>query len=143
METPQSLINKSILIIDDQSSILNLTRSYLTHAGFKNLTTCTESALAIKILEEKSFDLIICDWNMPKYDGLDVLAVAKKNEKHTGKFLMMTSNSETPKVKTAIQSGVDGYLIKPFQIGKLVNWTLKLLKPTPQNAVKKVSNGTQ
>lgn len=70
---------------------------------------------ALGKLEYSTFDLVISDWNMDDIDGLTLLKVVRKHPK-TQKipFIMATGQSDKEQVKIAIESGVNNYVLKPF-----------------------------
>jgi two-component system chemotaxis response regulator CheY len=105
-----------ILVVDDVASMRNVTKSVLMVAEYTNVTQATDGIKALEILEDETFDLIICDWEMPNMDGLELLIEIKKDERLKDiPFLMLTSNTEKIKVKVAIKAGASDYVIKPIQ----------------------------
>jgi two-component system chemotaxis response regulator CheY len=65
--------------------------------------------------------LIICDWRMPPYTGLDFLKMLKANPRtNTIPFLMVTSESDKKDIFEVINAGAEGYLLKPFTAEVLV-----------------------
>ncbi|ODS90366.1 MAG: hypothetical protein ABS47_08440 [Devosia sp. SCN 66-27] len=93
----------SVMIVDDQQSMRGICKYILTQLGFTN------------IVEKSSVDLIISDWNMDDIDGLTLLRVIRKHPKTQGMpFIMATGRSDKEQVKEAISSGVNNYIIKPF-----------------------------
>lgn len=90
-------------------------------ADYNNVTLATDGANALEVLKDETFDLIICDWEMPIMSGLELLIAIRKNEKLMDiPFLMLTSNTEKVKVDVAIKSGVTDYVIKPIQASALI-----------------------
>jgi len=120
---------KQILIVDDANSIRMLARSMLLDAGFKYVAQAKNGKDASNLLSRKPIDLIICDWNMPIMDGLELFKEINANPslKHIG-FIMLTSSSETAKVKEAINAGVNDYILKPFNGTTLVKHVLDSLQ---------------
>jgi two-component system chemotaxis response regulator CheY len=107
---------KVIVIMDDQGSMRGVFQAYLRDMGFTTMHGVVDGAEGLKFLEANAVDLVICDWNMPKKTGLEVLQTIRACEDtRTLPFLMVTSSSELERVKTALSSGVSDYLIKPFQ----------------------------
>ncbi len=116
MKIPEKFLNKKILIVDDTTSIRMLTRAILIDAGFKNIAQAKNGIDALKHMETTNIDLIICDWNMPAMNGLELFKHVHLTEslKNTD-FIMLTSSDETKKVKEAITSGITSYILKPFK----------------------------
>ena len=110
------MIDKKILVIDDIASMRKVTASILMVANYTNITQAADGDEALKILQEETFDMIICDWEMPNMSGLELLLEVKKIEKLKDiPFLMLTSNTEQVKVDVALKKGATDYIIKPIQ----------------------------
>ena len=103
------------LIVDDQQSMRGICKYILTQLGFTNIIEARSGRDALGKLEQSSVDLIISDWNMDDIDGLTLLRVIRKHPKtQTMPFIMATGRSDKEQVKEAISSGVNNYIIKPF-----------------------------
>ena len=110
------MIDIKILVVDDVTSMRHVTKSILIIAEYTNITQATDGVEALELLQDEIFDLIICDWEMPNMNGLELLIEIKKNEKLKNiPFLMLTSNTEKIKVNVAIKAGATDYVIKPIQ----------------------------
>lgn len=128
LKIPKALSGKRIVVMDDQGSMRSVFQAYLREMGFREIATLGDGLEGIKHLESQAADLIICDWNMPKKSGLEVLqAVRSCEDTRDLPFLMVTSSSELSRVKEAAQSGVSDYLIKPFQPRQLGQKVTSLL----------------
>ena len=69
--------NKTILVVDDEQALLNLSREILSSHGFKVI--CAESAKdALNILQHESIDILISDIIMPEMDGYQLAAIVKE-----------------------------------------------------------------
>lgn len=121
-----------VLLADDMQSIRSLAKTALKHIGFKKFVECSNGAEAIKRLKLMKVDLIICDYDMPERNGLDVLRFCRQ-QKHAEKlpFIMLTANASASLVHECISSGVDGYIVKPFQPEKFYRKIQKLLPRMP------------
>ena len=105
----------SVMIVDDQQSMRGICKDILTQLGFTNIVEAKSGRDALGKLEKSSVDLIISDWNMDDIDGLTLLRVIRKHPKTQGMpFIMATGRSDKEQVKEAISSGVNNYIIKPF-----------------------------
>jgi two-component system chemotaxis response regulator CheY len=105
----------SVMIVDDQQSMRGICKYILTQLGFTNIIEAKSGRDALGKLEKGSVDLIISDWNMEDIDGLTLLRVIRKHPKtQTMPFIMATGRSDKEQVKEAISSGVNNYIIKPF-----------------------------
>lgn len=107
---------KRVLIVDDQGSIRSVLKLTLNELGITLVDSAPDGQEAIQHLSNNAYDLVICDWNMPKVSGLDVLRTIRQcPETKTLPFLMVTSTMEANQVKAALAEGVSDYLVKPFQ----------------------------
>ncbi|MHB1109682.1 MAG: response regulator [Devosia sp.] len=105
----------SVLIVDDQQSMRGICKYILTQLGFTNIIEAKSGRDALGKLEKSNIDLIISDWNMEDIDGLTLLRVIRKHPKtQSMPFIMATGRSDKEQVKEAISSGVNNYIIKPF-----------------------------
>lgn len=110
-----------ILIVDDVASVRNVTKSILMVDEYTDIALASDGANALVQLENKTFDLIICDWEMPNMDGLELLVEIKKDDRLKNiPFLMLTSNTDKVKVNVALNAGATDYVIKPIQPSALL-----------------------
>lgn len=124
----KNLKRKRIVVIDDQGSMRSVFQAYLREMGFSEIVTVIDGEEGIKTLENIQADMVICDWNMPKVSGLEVLQTLRACEAtKTLPFIMVTSSSELARVKEAASHGVSDYLIKPFQPLTLGQKVIELL----------------
>jgi len=106
----------TILIVDDEPDIVNLTDKFLKLGNF-NTITCNNGRDAIDIVEEKSDEiaLILLDIMMPGTSGYSVLKEIKENEKFKHiQVILFTVKSFNEDIQKGKQLGADGYLTKPF-----------------------------
>jgi len=108
----------TILIVDDEPTMLRYLRTLLEVEGYK-VETATNGAEAVQRLERAPVpDLLLLDVLMPVMDGLETLERVRSS--HPGmKVVMLSCVSETRKVVQAIRLGAQDYLTKPFQKAEL------------------------
>lgn len=117
-----------VLVVDDQVNMRRTIKNMLRTMGFRNFTEAEDGAVALRIVERESFDLIICDWNMPRVTGVEVLRSIRNNKKFNDiSFLMLTGEVEESRVAETIEAEVDDYLLKPFEIRLLTEKLIKIL----------------
>ncbi len=110
----------SILVVDDDAMVRTIIVEYLISFGFKRIEEAKNGRHAMKMIqyENKFYDVVISDWEMPEVDGL-VLLKAIRNSLTMGhaKFIMVTSqgSQERFKITRAAKSRVDAYMVKPFR----------------------------
>lgn len=69
-----------ILVIDDNKAVLNYLRIFLLKTGKFQVDTLLDSTRASELIENKDFDILLLDMDMPKVTGLDVLKYIKDNQ---------------------------------------------------------------
>lgn len=107
----------SILVVDDNPKFL---ADALPMYGYE-VTVANDGLEALKILMNKTFDLILLDVMMPNMDGWDTLKAIRKN-KNTQYIpvIMITAVSEDQKVVSGLKIGADDYIVKPFILPNLL-----------------------
>jgi two-component system, chemotaxis family, chemotaxis protein CheY len=105
----------SVLVVDDQQFIRNMVKAILKSIGINNIECADDGDRAIQMLNTDYFDLVICDWNMPTIEGIDVLRHLRKIP-HGGKtlFIMLTAEAYRENIVQALEAGVNDYISKPF-----------------------------
>ncbi len=135
ISAPESIRRKRIVVIDDQGSMRGVLSAFLRELGFSAIDCMVDGVEGLKLMESHPVDLVICDWNMPKISGLEVLQTVRSCEDTKSlPFLMVTSSSELERVKSAVESGVSDYLIKPFQPGHFGQKVIKILSNSEHKA---------
>jgi DNA-binding response OmpR family regulator len=105
---------RKILVVDDEPFIVELVEINLIKAGYK-VITAYDGEEALKKVEEEKPDLIICDVNMPKLDGFEVLKRLKSNmATRYIPVVMLTARAGDEDVFKGWHLKVDQYLTKPF-----------------------------
>ena len=112
---------KTVLIIEDNSDILENTTEILELADFK-VSNAKNGKEGIDQAIKVKPDVILCDIMMPEANGYDVLQDLKKNDTTKNiPFIFVTASVEKKDVLVAMDMGADGYLKKPFESEDLVN----------------------
>jgi DNA-binding response OmpR family regulator len=117
----------TILLVDDETRMLNLLGLYLEPHGFKCIKS--ESGKdALDLLEEEKIDLVILDVMMPEMDGWTTCK--KIRESSNIPIIMLTARSETVDVIKGLKFGADDYVTKPFNEEELLARIEALLRRT-------------
>ncbi len=125
---------KTILLVDDETLMLDLLSLYLSPYGYKCLKS-TSGMEAINILyKEEKVDLIILDVMMPKMDGWTTCQ--RIREFSDIPIIMLTARSETVDVIKGLKCGADDYVAKPFNESELLARMEALLRRTSDSANK-------
>lgn len=114
---------KTILIVDDSSSLRSLVKMALTRAGYAVIEGA-DGREGLARLEQASvkINLIISDVNMPNMDGITFVKQLKQLPKH--KFtpvIMLTTEDEGAKMQQAKAAGARAWLTKPFNPPELLD----------------------
>ncbi len=114
---------KTILIVDDEPDIVNLTEKFLKLENFE-IITCYNGKEAMDIIS-KNYDkisLVLLDIMMPGKSGYSVLEEIKTNDKYKHIIVILfTVKSFNEDIQKGKKLGADGYLTKPFSGKELVN----------------------
>ncbi len=108
----------SILIVDDETSILKSLSGILSDEGFETITA-TNGYEALKILESESPDLVLLDIWMPGIDGIDTLKEIKKKFPAT-QVVMITGHGTIETAVNATKIGAFDFIEKPLSIDKVI-----------------------
>lgn len=105
----------NILVVDDYNTMRRIIRNLLKQLGFEHVDEAAHGGEAFVKLKEKTYGLIISDWNMEPVTGLELLKQVRADEKvkHIP-FIMVTAESKPENVIAAKQAGVSNYIVKPF-----------------------------
>ena len=102
-----------VMIVDDSKTMRNIQRNVLTKLGYTELEEACDGQDALSKAGAFKPELILLDWNRPNMDGLTFLKTYR-GQGHATPIIMVTTESEKPRVVEAIKAGVNNYLVKPF-----------------------------
>ena len=104
-----------ILVVDDYHTMVRIIRNLLKQLGFENVDEAADGSSALVKMKEKSFGLVISDWNMEPMTGYELLRRVRADEAlQATPFIMVTAESKTENVIAAKKAGVNNYIVKPF-----------------------------
>jgi two-component system KDP operon response regulator KdpE len=106
----------TVLLVDDDNTLLKFLSEFLKNADFKVLTT-DKSETALRLLYEERPDIIVMDVMMPGMDGF-VLASRVRELSSVPMILLTAKNSESDKLR-GFRLGIDDYITKPFSFAEL------------------------
>jgi len=112
--------NLKILVIDDVSYMRSIVVDMLKRLGLTQVTQAGDGEQALALIKSNQFSMVLCDWHMPKLNGVSLLRIIRLSHTTTTlPFIMVTSNQKLCDVKACIASGVSGFLLKPFDLDSL------------------------
>jgi len=103
---------ENILVVDDAPQTLEVIQRNLTLQGYI-VFTAPGVEEAIRVLESTPIDLVITDLKMPRVSGLDLIRHVRENHKNT-EVMMITGYATIEGAVTAVKTGAEEYLTKPF-----------------------------
>ncbi|WP_142848950.1 response regulator [Telmatospirillum sp. J64-1] len=107
--------NMNVLIVDDYKTMLRIIRNLLRQLGFVNIDEATDGSMALQMLRNGNYGLVISDWNMEPMTGLQLLREVRADAKlKPTPFIMVTAESKSENVIAAKEAGVSNYIVKPF-----------------------------
>jgi len=119
-----------ILIVEDDEDVRALIAHKLRRAGHE-VFEAGDGQEGLAAAHEVLPDLMVLDWMMPKLTGIEVCASIRAD---TGmpqpRILMLTAKSQDSDIALALNTGADGYLIKPFRANELLERVTALLAAT-------------
>lgn len=105
----------NVLVVDDFSTMRAVVSKLLADLGFTNIVEAADGQEAWDLIESQPFDLVVCDWNMPKMTGIELLKNIKTNPLYYQiRFILITAEAKEHQIIDASLAGVDGYIVKPF-----------------------------
>ena len=123
------MINKNILLAEDEPTILRLVRTYFERDGY-TVFTATNGEEAIKIFKEVKIDLVCLDVMMPILDGFEVTKIIRATSEVP--IIIMTALQEEEDILKGYSLHIDDYITKPFNpkvlLAKVNNLMMRLNK---------------
>lgn len=118
---------KKVLIIDDSSSVRRQLSAALGKAGFVVLEAADGVDGAEQIRAETDLALVICDVNMPRMSGLDMLErLQDEIARRQLPVVMLTTEGQPEAMSRAKKWGAKGWIVKPFKEQLLLGAVQKL-----------------
>lgn len=125
-----SAATKTIMIIDDSASIRQVVNLTLRKVGYDVIEAC-DGEDALSKLRGQKINLIVCDVNMPKMDGITFLKNLKALPGY--KFtpvIMLTTESQEAKKQEGKLAGAKAWVVKPFKPEQMLEAVSKLILPS-------------
>lgn len=107
-------IKGKILVVDDEKSMREILEIFLKSEGY-NISVASNGEVALEIMKDDFFDLIISDMKMPKVGGMELLRNVKKISPDTV-VVIITAFGTTESAVEAMKLGAFDYITKPFQM---------------------------
>ncbi len=130
-----------ILIVEDEANIRRVLRKILIDVDKNiNVSEAVDGVEAISMVDEKTYDLVLCDIKMPKKDGIEVLAHIQKVSPQSA-VVMISGHGDLETAVKAMRMGAYDYISKPPDLNHLLQTVNAALQRTaaPKKKTKKIA----
>ncbi len=112
--------NLKILVVDDDDIAVEILASVLTQAGFE-VSKAYNGEEALARISESDIRLVICDWDMPLMNGLELCqAVRRRSNSGYVYMILLTSHDSPSEIVEGLSAGADDFVAKPFHPAELM-----------------------
>jgi two-component system chemotaxis response regulator CheY len=125
---------KKVLVIDDSDTIRQQVKHALASTGYEIIEAVDGVDGLEKLRTIADLDMALCDVNMPRMSGLEMIAEAQRAGSKVP-VLMLTTEGQPSLIRRARESGAKGWIVKPFKPELLVAAVTKLVEGRPTQAV--------
>jgi two-component system response regulator (stage 0 sporulation protein A) len=128
--------NVDIIIVDDNREFCQLLRDYLMeNENFNIIGVAHNGSDGLELLKEKKPDVLILDLIMPHLDGIGVMEeMHKENLTRKIKTVVLTAFGQEDVTKRVVELGANYYIMKPFDLDKLVERINQMVGSSPDDA---------
>lgn len=124
----------NILIVEDELRLAKILKKQLEEAGF-NAEVAYDGYVGKQLVENKAYNLIILDINLPLINGYDLCKEIRKKSSDIP-IIMLTAFSTADNKLTGFNMGADDYVVKPFDFRELLARINVFLRRTDSKALK-------
>ena len=122
-------MSKTILIVDDSSSLRQVVNLALTRAGYE-VIEAVDGLDGLAKLDGRKVNLIVSDVNMPRMDGIAFVTQVKQNPRYkVTPVIMLTTEGQDAKKEQGRAAGAKAWIVKPFSPPVLLDAVSKLILP--------------
>nr|NIT27059.1 response regulator [Candidatus Aminicenantes bacterium] len=111
-------MEEKILLVDDDPSFLNLTRSFLIQKGMEVIVSSTKNE-AVEVFDQYDPSLVVLDVYLPDGNGIDLIPRFRNGNRFLP-IILVSGQSEIEEVVRAMQLGATDYVKKPFDYEELL-----------------------
>ncbi len=118
---------KRILVVDDSRSLRQMVAYTLQQSGYE-VIEAEDGVQALEVAQNGAFDLVLTDQNMPRKDGLTLIAdLRRQQEFSTTPLLVLTTECGTEMKIQARAAGATGWIVKPFDPQRLIDVVARMI----------------
>ena len=107
-----------LLVVDDENNLRMVIQKEMSRLGHE-VETASDGEAAWGVSEEKDFDVLLCDINMPRLDGIGLLRRLREKRQNPPEVIMLTGQATVETAIEAMKLGAYDYLSKPYHINEL------------------------
>ncbi len=107
-----------LLVVDDEKNLRLVIQKEMARQGH-DVDCADDGEMAWTMLEEQDYDVLLCDINMPRLDGLGLLRRARERCQNPPEVIMLTGQATVESAIEAMKLGAYDYLTKPYRIAEL------------------------
>ena len=120
-------MSNKILIVDDSATVRQQVGLALQQSGFETVEANDGVQGLEAVQADASIAAVICDVNMPRMNGLDMVRAVKAQGRFADlPIVMLTTEGQPSLIREAREAGAKGWIIKPFKAVQLVAAVQKL-----------------
>jgi two-component system nitrogen regulation response regulator NtrX len=117
--------NLKMLCVDDNDDLRENLAQQFINEDF-DVDKASDGAMALDLIKEKNYDIVLLDLKMPRMDGLSVLKEMRKIKKNPH-VIMLTGVDDVPTAIESIKLGARDYIQKPYDPEELLHVVIKTL----------------
>jgi CheY-like chemotaxis protein len=114
-----------VLIVDDDANGRSLLSILLTHEGY-DVFEAGDGLEAVDELRKRHFDMVISDYHMPRFDGMQLLAICRLLWPETA--VVIVSGEDSDWTELAIRGGAQAWVKKPYERTKLITLARQMME---------------
>ena len=120
---------QTVLIVDDSASLRQVVAMALKGAGY-DVLEAGDGQAALALLDGRKINMVICDVNMPRMNGIEFVRAAKALPNYRFlPILMLTTENQEARKEEGKAAGAKAWMVKPFSPATLLNAVSKLCLP--------------
>ncbi len=121
---------KTVLIVDDSSSLRTVVKMSLVRAGYETVEAGDGQEALAQLDKLAKVHLIVSDVNMPNMDGITFVTKVKQHPRHKfAPVIMLTTEGQDAKKQEGRAAGAKAWIMKPFSPPQLLDAVSKLVLP--------------
>jgi len=130
-----------VLVLEDESDVRDLLVLHLKREQYE-VEAFEDAEEALKAFKQRSFDLLVLDWMLPKMSGLDFCKKIRTEERATLPIMILTARADTMDKVIGLEIGADDYLTKPFEIREFTARVRALLRRSQPHPIDECRHGS-